>query len=67
MPKLSDIDKAMRQTEVKKRKQYLIRQLRQLGTFVAKDGRPLGDLRLPELEWLNIEKQNEVARAYEDN
>lgn len=62
--KLHDIDKAMYQTEVRQRKGYLIQELRRLGTYQMPDGRRLEDARLPELEWLNIEVQNEVARAY---
>ena len=62
--KLSDIDKAMLDTEAKQRKSYLIRTLKAHGQTQDRLGRNLEDLRLPELEWLNIEVQNEVARKY---
>jgi len=57
--KLSDIDKAMLDTEAKQRKSYLIRTLKAHGQTQDRLGRNLEDLRLPELEWLHIEVKNE--------
>ena len=59
------IDEALRNTEVRQRKRYLISNIKRHGVNQSRDGRQLDILRLNELEWLNIEVINDAERDRE--
>lgn len=60
--KMSEIDKKLRETEVKQRRKALMYKLKRLGVYQSRDGRKLEDLSLYELEWLHIEEKNNELR-----
>ena len=59
---ITEIGKRLKETEVKQRKDYLIRNLKRIGVYQTKDGRSLESLRLAELEWIYIEEKNDELR-----
>lgn len=61
---LEAIDKNLRETEVRKRREYLTKQLRTMDIYQTKDGRRLEDVSLYTLHWTYIEAMNEAAKAY---
>ncbi|PAE27900.1 hypothetical protein CHI07_17040 [Paenibacillus sp. 7884-2] len=64
MTAMKEIDAGLKQTEVKARREYLIRQLNKLGTYHADTGQALRLISLSELEWMHITAKNDFARSY---
>lgn len=64
VPSLEEIDRGLRETEVRARRAFLINQLKSMGVEYTRDGRRLEECSLYTLEWTHIEAKNEAARAY---
>ncbi|MBN6206364.1 Fur-regulated basic protein FbpA [Ralstonia pickettii] len=62
---MQEIDKALRNTEIRQRRKALISNIRRHQVYKSRDGRELDALSLSELERLNIEVRNEVGRKVE--
>lgn len=63
VPSLEEIDRGLRETEVRARRAFLINQLKSMGIDYTRDGRRLEECSLYTLEWTHIEAKNEAARA----
>lgn len=53
------LDKRLQETEVKQRKDFLIRNMKRLGVTHTTDGRKLEDVSLYTLEWTYVTVLNE--------
>lgn len=66
MDDMQQIDKSLKQTKVRARKKFLIRQLERMGIYQTSDGRNLKDVSLYTLEWTSITEKNKASKAYAD-